>query len=115
MAIGGENPVNITTSSGQETPAVATAPDGRYVVAWVSNNQDGDGRGVFVRRYDANGNPQSGEIQVNTTFANDQQEPAVAMDHNGNFVVVWHSKDQDLSGFGIYAQRFNAAGVAQGL
>ncbi len=41
---------------------------------------------------------------------------AVATDANGNFVVVWASSNatQDGSGYGIYGQRFNAAGAKVG-
>jgi len=38
----------------------------------------------------------------------------VAMDDAGNFVITWTSKSQDANRDGIYAQRYNAAGVAQG-
>ena len=92
---------------------MATAPDGRFVVAWVSDGQDGGGKGVFARLYDANGAPQTGEILVNTTTANDQEQPAVAMDGAGNFVVVWSGNGMG-DGDGVFAQRFNAAGVPQG-
>ena len=33
---------------------------------------------------------------------------------NGGFVVVWESEGQDGSGYGIYAQRYGADGVATG-
>ena len=36
------------------------------------------------------------------------------MDAAGNFVVSWNSVQQDGSGYGVYMQRYNAAGVAQG-
>jgi hypothetical protein len=36
------------------------------------------------------------------------------MDADGDFVVAWTSLSQDGDGDGIYAQRFSAAGVAQG-
>ncbi len=36
------------------------------------------------------------------------------MDADGDFVVTWVSDGQDGSGWGIYAQRYNAAGVAEG-
>src|SRR4029077_8366611 len=36
------------------------------------------------------------------------------MDANGNYVVAWHSDSQDGSNWGIYAQRYNAAGAKQG-
>jgi hypothetical protein len=38
----------------------------------------------------------------------------VAMDADGDFVVTWSSHGQDGSYFGVYAQRYNAAGVKQG-
>src|SRR5207253_43301 len=40
--------------------------------------------------------------------------PAVGMDNGGNFVLTWSSHEQDGSGWGVYAQRYDAAGVAQG-
>ena len=36
------------------------------------------------------------------------------MDAEGDFVVAWESYGQDGSKYGIYAQRFNASGHAQG-
>ena len=36
------------------------------------------------------------------------------MDSDGDFVVTWQSSGQDGSNYGIYGQRYNAAGVAQG-
>src|SRR5262249_30725790 len=43
-----------------------------------------------------------------------QTSPSVAMDASGDFVVTWQSNVRDGSGYGIYAQRYDAAGVAQG-
>ena len=56
---------------------------------------------------------QGGEFRVNTTTSGNQQSPTVAMDDDGDFVVAWASTDP-ISGYGIFAQRFNAAGVKQG-
>ena len=36
------------------------------------------------------------------------------MDADGNFVVAWESHAQDGSGYGIYAQRFDASGTPIG-
>ena len=38
----------------------------------------------------------------------------VASDAAGNFIVVWQSQYQDGDGDGIFAQRFDSAGVKQG-
>jgi len=50
------------------------------------------------------------EFVANTTTAGQQNDPAVAMDATGDFVVVWAAN----TGPGTVAQRFDAAGVAQG-
>ena len=58
--------------------------------------------------------PAGGEFLVNTYTTDDQRFASVAMDASGNFVVVWESGGQDGSGFGAYAQRYNAQGQPQG-
>ncbi|HEY9814908.1 MAG TPA: Calx-beta domain-containing protein, partial [Candidatus Obscuribacterales bacterium] len=99
--------VNTDSQTGTYNPAIATTPDGGFLVAWEgSDNND-----IFVRRFDDNGVPQTGEILVNTFIPNAQNSPAIAVDNFGNFVVVWDSEDQDQSEEGIYARRFQADGT----
>jgi hypothetical protein len=109
-AQGTEFRVNGFTAGFQILPSVAMDADGDFVVAWVSDFQDGSAYGVIARRYDAAGNPVGGEFRVNSFTANSQSRPSVAMDADGDFVVAWQSKDQDGSDYGVYAQRFDAAG-----
>ncbi|HLA63073.1 MAG TPA: T9SS type A sorting domain-containing protein [Rhodothermales bacterium] len=114
VAQGAEFRVNTTTTGGQVNPAVAVGADGRFVVAWHSTGQDGDGAGVFARRYSAAGAPEGGEVQANTYTTGSQSVPSVAMSADGAFVVAWRSAGQDGSGYGVYARRYDAAGAAQG-
>jgi hypothetical protein len=58
--------------------------------------------------------PAGSEFEVNTYTTDVQFNPWVASDANRNFVVVWASLGQDGSDFGIFGQRFSAAGIAQG-
>jgi uncharacterized repeat protein (TIGR01451 family)/fimbrial isopeptide formation D2 family protein len=107
--------VNTTTAGNQTEPAAAMDSVGNFVVVWTSDGDlDGDKKGVFAQRYNASGVAQGAEFRVNTFTTGDQNKPAVAMDANGNFVVVWASNAQDGDKHGIYAQRFNSAGVVQG-
>ena len=87
---------------------------GNFVVTWASANQDGSGKGIYAQRYDNNGKTLASEFRVNTTTANDQQSPTVAMDNLGNFTIAWASNLQDGSGWGIYAQRYDNNGNARG-
>ena len=111
---GTEFRINTTTAGDQQNASVARRASGDFVVTWSSNNQDGSGWGIYARRFDANGAALSGEILVNTSTANAQQFSTIAIDSAGNFAVAWTSTNQDGSGTGIYAQRFNALGVKQG-
>jgi hypothetical protein len=113
-ALSGEFVVNTNFADNQQFPAIAVAPSGAFVVAWQSNLQDGSGQGIYARRYDSAGTALSGEFLVNTTTANDQRHPAIAMDSAGYFVITWESVAQDGAGVGVYAREYTITGVAQG-
>lgn len=112
--ITGEIAVNTTTGNDQDTAAVAVADDGRVFVAWESLGQDGSSLGISARIFDATGAALGAEIPVNTFTANAQDDPRIACDPAGNFVVVWESSSQDGDGDGIYAQRFSRTGAKIG-
>ncbi len=111
---GAEFLVNTTTSNSQTSPDVAMNADGDFVVTWDSSLQDGSGAGVYAQRFSADGVAQGSEFRVNTYTSSGQSLSSVAMDDDGDFVVVWGSSGQDGNGYGVYAQRYNTAGVAQG-
>ncbi|WP_153558811.1 DUF4347 domain-containing protein [Roseimaritima sediminicola] len=62
------------------------------------------------------------EVRVNSTTGSSQQTSlegrgshrSVALADSGDYVVVWSSNNQDGSGWGVYAQRYDRLGVAQG-
>jgi hypothetical protein len=111
---GGEFRVNGYTTDPQMEPAVAVDGHGNFMVVWRSLLQDGSTWGVFGQRYDAAGAPRGAELQVNTYTTNEQSFPAVACGVDGRCVVVWHSYLQDGTSFGVYAQRYDAAGSPLG-
>lgn len=99
------------------TPAaIAVNNDGSFSAAWESFEEEagGSGFGVFTQRYDANGSPISARRQVNTEAAREQSAPAIAVDAEGNELVVWQSKGQDGDGFGIYGQWYDSSGAEKG-
>lgn len=110
-----ESRINQTAAGTQDTDsaqAVAMDANHNYVVSWSSNGQDGSGYGIYARRFNEDGTPKGNEFRVNTTTAGDQRYAAVAMDAAGNFVVTWSG--YTAGSWDVYAQRYNAAGVAQG-
>src|SRR6185503_7093674 len=53
------------------------------------------------------------EFQVNVLATNANQ-PSVAREAGGDFVVAWTGYGTDGSGWGVFASRFNSSGAAQG-
>ena len=58
--------------------------------------------------------PVGDEFQVNTYTTEAQSHPAVALDRDGGFVVVWQSNTQDGSSWGVHAQRYDPVGTPLG-
>jgi hypothetical protein len=106
--------VNQYTTSDQTYPTVAMDDNGDFVVTWTSSGQDGSGGGIYARRFNKLGTALGNEFLVNTTTTYWQEKSDVAMDSNGNFVIVWESDQQDGSSWGIYGQRYNSSGTRLG-
>jgi hypothetical protein len=117
MALGGEFQVNSYTTNEQVNPAAGRDGDGDFVVVWQSNGADsGDVSGFSIQgqRYNSGGAAVGGQFQVNTYTTGEQTRPAVAMDGDGDLVVVWQSLAEDGSGESVQGQRYDSAGAAVG-
>jgi len=119
VRVGAEFRANTYTLEVQSRPSVAFDTVGNVVAAWRSsgiNGQDGDVSGIYAQRYDLNGFTLGGEFRVNTYTTLYQNRPDVARAPGGDFVVAWQSLDQEAygAGYGIYAQRYSAAGLPIG-
>ena len=119
--------------------SVAMEPDGDFLVAWdqrtygetiyIPGNPYGFEFGfqsdaVHVRRFHADGSPDGAAIEVDRRNATNAPDPLgqggavgntqVAVDGDGDFVVVYTSGVSTVPGQGIRARRYTATGVAAG-
>lgn len=108
--LGADFQVNTFTIGDQGYPSICRDTAGNQVAVWESAEEDGDGRGIFARRYASDGETIGGEFQVNTYTIGDQQYPGIYCRPEGSFVVVWESQDQDGYGLGVFGQRFASDG-----
>ncbi len=117
---GGEFQVNVFTDEYQLAPSVAMAADGDFVVVWSSEGSGGSDMSTYSiqgRRYASDGSLVGGEFQVNTYTTGGQEFPSVAMDVDGDFVVVWESPGAgpaDPVGSSIRGRRFASNGSTLG-
>jgi hypothetical protein len=93
-------------------PAVGSQSNGDFVVVW--RDFYAGYATVFGQRYDSAGNTLGTEFQVNSyTDPRSQSNPAVAVDADGAFVVVWENLRPSASNY-IVGQRFASSGDAVG-
>ena len=110
-ALGPQFQINSVTASDQYFPTVGADNAGNFVVVWQSLGGDGDGYGVFARRFGPDGTPLGPQFQVNGFTAGHQLYPDVAVAPDGSFVVAWDADYQDGDYSSIVARRFNSAGM----
>jgi hypothetical protein len=113
-ALGSEFQVNAHTVNDERDATVSMTPNGQFVVAWTSFPGDTSSDAVFAQRFASSGARIGVEFQVNSFTSQTQAAAAVDMANDGRFVIVWQSYGQDGASYGVFAQRFDSAGVAQG-
>ncbi len=121
---GTEATANTLTSGSDSLADVAKSDNGNYVVTWTSNGQGGDadstGQGVYYQLYDSSGAaqlPNAGspaDQLANTTTIGDQENSAVTMDQNGNFIIAWSDNNNGGGTYDIYVQAFDSTGTRIG-
>jgi hypothetical protein len=102
---------NSHTTGNQTNPTTAGLTNGRFVVTWESNAQDGSLLGIYGQRYSAASTRVGGEFRINSFTPHDQLRPSITSLTDGGFVAVWMSDTQDGSDFGVYGKRYNSAGT----
>ncbi len=92
----------------QQNPFAKSVSD-NFVIVWESYHQDGSYFGIYSKIVDKFGVTIKDEFLVNTYTDGSQKNASIAIIKNG-FIVCWESNNQDGSGYGIYAQRFDVYG-----
>ncbi len=110
--VGGEFQVNSTTEGGQLRPAITSLPDGGYVVAWASFTSSASTSGIFVQRYDSNGDKHGDEFQISSNALHSQSAyfPSVNSLSGGGYAITWMQISDDNSLEGVYGNIVNENG-----
>ena len=101
VPIGNEFRLNTVTGSARD-PRIAMDSTGAFMVVWTSSA--GPSLEVFARRFSAAGAAIGADFRLNTTTTDNQSKPAIASSPDGRLVVAWHSRSEDGSNYGVFAQ-----------
>jgi hypothetical protein len=111
--LGNAFPLSAATAGSQYDPAVDVASDGSFVAVWLQGPQPpphGETAEVFLRRFNAAGQPPFSEVQVAPAEPGAKAvEPRVGMDGSRGWVISWLD-----SGAGFPERRLLARRLAGG-
>jgi hypothetical protein len=101
--------VNITSAGEQGHSQVASDSRGNVIIAWESWGQDGDGNGVFARRFDPS-RTGSEEFQVYRAGGGWQYLAGLSARPAGGFEVRWQVYTLHGHDLGTWGQRLKVTG-----
>jgi hypothetical protein len=104
--------INNSTINDQRNATVGVGDDGRFVVAWASENESGNANAIVARFFNSFGG--SFDIMVNDFTNGAQTDPSIAVADDGRFVVAWTSALEDGFETGVFARSFTRYGGRTG-
>eukprot|EP01064_Diplonema_japonicum_P006419 TRINITY_DN14260_c4_g1_i1.p1 TRINITY_DN14260_c4_g1~~TRINITY_DN14260_c4_g1_i1.p1 ORF type:complete len:562 (+),score=90.50 TRINITY_DN14260_c4_g1_i1:31-1716(+) len=116
LAVRKEGPpflVNTNIIGAQVEPSVAGlgSPITAFVSVWEGQWTDSTEGSIYGQIFSLDKQKIGSELTINDFTTGRQSQPDVGGLANGDFVVVWASKDEDGSGMGIYAKMYDSVGA----
>ena len=112
-----DGPDNVEPGTSRNFPDVAVDNSGRRIHVWIAYGEVARGD-VFLRRFDAEGNPLEDPRLVNTTTDRDQWATKVAAASDGSFLVIFDSYEEHPGALGfqdvVRSQAYDADGNTVG-
>ncbi len=91
-----DGPAKVQPGINRNIPDVSIDKFGRSIYVWYAfGSVGGDRSDVFLRRFDAAGEPLKDPVMVNTSTEDDQFFAREAVSEDGSFLVVWQSDEPD--------------------
>ncbi|MEQ9696028.1 calcium-binding protein, partial [Shimia sp. SDUM112013] len=116
VAVGDEFQVHTSDGFAQDKPKAVGLGDGGFVVIWQSNHMGIGQTGLYMQRFDANGDRVGVETQINQYGNSVTRSHEIAPTSDGGFVVTWSggSFNSTEHPLGFYGARFDSSAAAVG-
>ena len=101
---------NSYTNGGQANASSVVDGTGNLIVVWQDSELDGNGSGIYARKFSPAGAPLTDQYRINSTTVGNQRSPEIISIANG-FVVMWmdvHSSER------VMFQRLDSTGAKVG-
>ncbi len=109
--IGSQTQVDAVAGAIGSAPALAVAPDGTFLVAWMSQKgTDTFNTSIYARAFNAAGAPLVAPFAITANPVGPQGRPTVANDGQGSYLVAWQGYFNDIWHSRIYGQIVSDAG-----
>ena len=98
--------------------SISSISSSNFMIVWESYGQDVIGTydlGIYGQSFTSSGSKIGNEFRVNTYIIGDQINPSIASLSNDNYIVTWHSYNQDKSENGVYGQILDSSGNKIGI
>jgi hypothetical protein len=109
LSLGAEFPINSLTRAAETSPVTASSSNGSSIAVW--EHSFGTGIDLQAQRFNAQGAKVGPQLFIAGKVGVSMTQPSVAMDAQGDFVVSW-TQSPGSGGSDVFAQKFNANGVA---
>ena len=105
--------VNLTIDGEQEGPSLAALSDGGFMIAWSDYAVSLQSARVVLRRFDAAGQPLSGEDVLNETTGGFHRSPSLVASSSDGYLVSWSAQELGPEFLpDVLARQFDASGLA---
>jgi hypothetical protein len=94
----------------QLAPDIAADASGNFVIVWADDADKNSAYEILARGFNSDGSQRFSTMTVNTTSTGNQIAPAIAMNPNGDFVVVWQDDQDGNDLHQIHARGFDING-----
>ncbi|HSH93923.1 MAG TPA: hypothetical protein VK968_07240, partial [Roseimicrobium sp.] len=101
--------VNRATNENHSHPDIVMDEDGNFIVAWQGT--DGYESGIIAKHYTAGGRVLISEYRVNTLTLETDIAPSIAMDADGDYLVLW-TRTYGQYAANIFGARYSADATA---
>lgn len=99
--------VNTATTWNQTVPSVSMDATGNFVVAWEHWGTEFADKDIRFQQFDKMATKVGTEQIVNSPTTGEQNAPDVALDANGNFVIVWDGQTTTEADAGAVARHYD--------